>query len=135
MWYAGSHHVTDLRGCEQLCSCCSACRYVSFSGKHDDCSWYADCALPLQLAFGGESYRTSRVQQASRPSAAGCRAIKARGLSPSLPRKLGRLAALVQRLQDHSATRNASQPSELSEADLAFMRATAKEVQDELTVT
>jgi len=144
MWYAARHGVTDLRGCEELCACCGACRYVSFSRKHDDCSWYRDCAMPLQLAYGGELYRTSRVQQLlggfPRPTESGCRAIKARGLAPSLPARLAKLASLVHALQEPRlpGARNATRATdpvrrpELSAADLTFMRATAKELQEEL---
>ena len=29
--------------CVGMCACCARCRFVSFSAKNKDCSWYASC--------------------------------------------------------------------------------------------
>lgn len=60
-WSASQHGITNLAQCAAKCRTCSACNYVSFSRKNNDCSWFAACATPLQHAFGGLTYRTAQV--------------------------------------------------------------------------
>ena len=38
--------------CLALCALCPRCAFISWSLQADDCSWYAQCAVPLQPARG-----------------------------------------------------------------------------------
>jgi len=57
----------SLSTCVDMCSCCSRCRYVSFSAVNRDCSWHSECSMDsLQLMPGvpeahGDSYVTVEV--------------------------------------------------------------------------
>lgn len=54
--------IKSLSACAAACSSCPSCNFVSFSLPSDDCSWYADCSLPLLRWHGGGSYRTLPVR-------------------------------------------------------------------------
>ena len=58
-WSARENGVNSLGECAALCQRCPRCAWVSFSLAHDDCSWYHNCTLPLQLKWEGRSFRTA----------------------------------------------------------------------------
>ena len=39
--------------CTRLCLACGRCRFVSFSVRHRDCSWFHSCSAPLNSQVGG----------------------------------------------------------------------------------
>ena len=71
--------VVDLWSCVERCRACSRCRFVSYSQRFKDCSWYYECdlkslrrALPhLNVSGGFRTVRMSDADAASVPSAAG----------------------------------------------------------------
>ena len=40
----GSWWTSDARGCVLRCAACTNCKFLSFSARANDCSWYAECA-------------------------------------------------------------------------------------------
>ena len=41
-WKHGSASAA-LSECRRLCESCAACRWISYSSKEQDCSWFTDC--------------------------------------------------------------------------------------------
>lgn len=72
MWRASRLRDDSLDGCARRCLRCAACAYVSYSSArhHNDCSWFSFCQQPLQLAYGGRTYETLHVKNATLPRAA-----------------------------------------------------------------
>ena len=67
--------VGSVAGCVRRCRECARCTYVSFSLKHEDCSWFYDCDVTqLKRPPGLESFRTVRV-----------RGLWAQSAAPSVP--------------------------------------------------
>lgn len=70
--------VSSLRACTTLCRSCDRCRFVSFSLKFGDCSWYTTCGqvlleVPHNPPGSGRHYTTVEVKSASAaPSGQGC---------------------------------------------------------------
>jgi len=55
-----SHATRGLEVCVALCRCCARCRYVSFSAKFQDCSWFNDekCNPDERLIRSGKLRRS-----------------------------------------------------------------------------
>jgi hypothetical protein len=51
------------RRCEHLCRQCTRCRFYSFSLRHHDCSWFADCDLS-RLLHTVTGFRTKQLDLA-----------------------------------------------------------------------
>lgn len=60
-WRAAANGIHDLPACAARCQRCSRCEFVSFSRKNDECGWFHECPLPLQMKFGGENWRSVQV--------------------------------------------------------------------------
>ena len=60
-WRAAANGIRSLRACAARCQRCSRCEFVSFSRKNDECGWFHECPLPLQMKFGGENWRSVQV--------------------------------------------------------------------------
>lgn len=60
-WHASEHGVTNLEGCAALCTRCARCRFVSFSRRADDCSWFARCPQPLLMDGAAGQFRTAAI--------------------------------------------------------------------------
>ena len=59
--------VPSLEACAEKCRGCARCRFVSFSRKFSDCSWYSACTrthseIPHQPPGAGNSYTTVEVK-------------------------------------------------------------------------
>ena len=83
--------IKDLAGCVAMCTGCARCRFVSYSQRNDDCSWFSWCRQPRTAAgppTHAESYQTVAVlpatqHRASLAPAAASNGSKASPLSPS----------------------------------------------------
>lgn len=63
MWQL-SGELQGVGDCIARCASCARCNYISISHTHKDCSWFNQCSMAaggLGLAYGGETYRTMRV--------------------------------------------------------------------------
>ena len=65
-WKASYFQIENLTGCAAKCrSSCAACRFVSFSAAHDDCSWYSggECNMSslMPAPSTGPDYVTTNV--------------------------------------------------------------------------
>ena len=62
--WRGADYGVSLRGeegrrnCLALCRQCARCAFISYSHANDDCSWYAQCPLPLVSGGGASSFVT-----------------------------------------------------------------------------
>ena len=57
----GSWQLGSARDCIVRCGACPQCAFVSFSGKEEDCSWFASCNTS-RLSQGATKHRTLRVR-------------------------------------------------------------------------
>lgn len=53
--------IDDLQGCVRICAGCASCRYVSFSLKHRECAWFAQCDMS-HLKNSPDGYHTLQMQ-------------------------------------------------------------------------
>jgi hypothetical protein len=63
-WDTAKHSIGDVHECAAMCNRCRQCRYVSFSAKNRDCSWYRACELDALVqgsAGQADDYVTMRV--------------------------------------------------------------------------
>ena len=64
-WPASETGIRSLDDCVAKCQRCAACRYVSFSRAHDDCSWYSvqacNMAKLVEPPSTGLDYATKAV--------------------------------------------------------------------------
>lgn len=56
LWELWPDSGTDLQRCRKACEVCAQCRYISFSARYQDCSWFSDCNEPRQAIHGTGSY-------------------------------------------------------------------------------
>lgn len=81
-WPGRTHGILTLEACAAACRRCSRCRYVSYSSRNDDCSWFHSCSIQhLGLDWGGDSYTSLAVRPPleSEPGGARWRPRAARG--------------------------------------------------------
>ena len=83
-WPGRKYGILGLTACAAACRRCARCRYVSFSAKNDDCSWFHSCSMQhLGIDWGGDSYTSLAVRPApeaeraarTRPRATGGRSL------------------------------------------------------------
>ena len=58
----GSWPSTSLESCLSRCMRCMRCRFVSFSARFQDCSWYHSCGRPALEQAAGTGHLTRRVR-------------------------------------------------------------------------
>ena len=61
MWSAGLHSMHNIEHCAMRCLQCRRCRFVSFSSKNDDCSWFSSCPPTLHTDGVGTEFKTVEV--------------------------------------------------------------------------
>uniref|UniRef100_A0A7S0IYW6 Uncharacterized protein n=1 Tax=Calcidiscus leptoporus TaxID=127549 RepID=A0A7S0IYW6_9EUKA len=54
------------RACAAMCSHCARCRFISYSLRYADCSWFATCSLDLLQQTGIDGFRTARRRRHGR---------------------------------------------------------------------
>ena len=57
--------ATARRACEQLCHSCRNCKFISFSLKHGDCSWFRRCDLGGALLHEVAGFRSVALPAAT----------------------------------------------------------------------
>jgi hypothetical protein len=55
----------DLAMCTAKCRECSACQFISFSQRYNDCSWYRSCDMGRLSSKHSTAHRTYRVRTAN----------------------------------------------------------------------
>lgn len=53
--------ASSMAHCRARCARCARCRFVSFSSRRQDCSWFTQCAASITDGSIAASYRTERV--------------------------------------------------------------------------
>ena len=53
--------IDTLQACARICAGCASCRYVSFSLKHHECAWFAQCDMS-RLQRWPDGYHTMQIQ-------------------------------------------------------------------------
>lgn len=64
----GSWRAESLTACASHCTRCSQCRYISFSSKERDCSWFGDCPFlhsGAEITGYNASHQTYHVSSAA----------------------------------------------------------------------
>ena len=61
----GSWPSASLESCLSRCMRCSRCRFVSFSARFQDCSWYHSCGRPALEQAAGTGHLTRRVRSSA----------------------------------------------------------------------
>ena len=60
----GSWETEDLQDCLEMCHRCERCRFISFSKKFSDCSWFRQCSLDRLHTKQSKHHTTYRVRSA-----------------------------------------------------------------------
>jgi len=73
LWRIWPAQGSDLERCMAACEMCAACRFISFSERYADCSWYSTCqglrkqAQPTQYVPSHRTWRVKRDGSVLRP--------------------------------------------------------------------